>query len=603
MSSIQIKLTLCKASVDCTVVNMVPTLKLNGTLIIETETNNQRQPISWKVDECIAYDRNALKRDNKLRISGEYKDENSKTHSIVATILITKETSRVVYNGGGYDDISGVFVVNGKPGNIEISFPEYGNHEYVNKRKKSLFSIAAITDLVRPLSGNKNKYDTKLTVGDKVSIARSGAEIEVEISNVVRGLKDSRIKYLAPRGGGGEDFWVIEEDEIINQKENVGNNKAHLKRDHALLNAPTLEIVPKNVFEKEEKEDVIMTDGTTVSPPVGKEDEEEKEEVMRYGKDTRVVKHDGDKEGTIVRVSGGQYYIKYDDGEEDGIGYDEDDLVTVFEVCTPESNETDDASITSSVKNNQTPEDDDNGNSDDGITLQDELDELEDKDNGSEGRKGGQSAEAVSAKGVPDKSVTEDSNVPKAVEGGDANEKENAAPKGDTENTGGEVTSKKFPSIPIAKFPSIPTIGGGGKKKKKKSKSGSPKSEDNNEAGIFRNTKKNKANVNNIIKKIVQEKKKVVASINRLDEVKKKMDAPGVDLEVKAIFLKYYLQMVNNNDLSMPADLRKNVYEPWEEACKEALGEMKLVKYDGEELDWNKLSVDEVRKLAKLLTL
>ena len=187
-------LTLCKASVDCTVVNMVPTLQLNGILIIETETDNQRQRISWKVDECIEYDRNALKSDNKLRISGEYKDEYSKTHSIVATFQITKdkESSSVVYNGGGYDDISGVFVVNGKPGNIELSFPEYGNHEYVNKRKKSLFSIAVIRDLVRPLSGNKNKYDTKLTVGDKVSIARSGAEIEVMkrvCSRTPRGVK------------------------------------------------------------------------------------------------------------------------------------------------------------------------------------------------------------------------------------------------------------------------------------------------------------------------------------------------------------------------------------------------------------------------------
>jgi len=621
---------------------MVPTLKLNGILIIETETDNQRQRISWKVDECIVYDRNALKSDNKLRISGEYKDENSKTHSIVATILITKEeTSRVVYNGGGYDDITGVFVVNGKPGNIEINFPEYGNHDYSNKRKKSSFLIASIRELVRPLSGNKNKYHTKYKVGEKVSIARNKAEFEVEISDIVRGLKDHSIKYLAPCGGD-EDFWVIEEDEIINQKENVGNNKAHLKRDHAVLNAPTLEIVPKDVFEEEEKEevsattehgttavsppvvdevskeggdkksvdgsaktgeDITMTDGTTVSSPEEKDTDghnrRDEEPEMNHAVGARVKNEGTDKYGIIEKIVNGKYHIKEDDGTTLIEPMDEDDFGSEY-IVVPHSAGTHD--------NDDADNENDSGNSGDDMSEDDDtldndksaveadLNELQDN---SEGRKDGHSAEAVSAKGVL--SVTEDSNAPKAAEGGDANEKENAAPKGDTENTGGAVTSKKLPFIPTVKFPSIPTIGGGGKKKK--SKSGSPKSEDNNEAGIFRNTRQTKAKVNNIIKEIVQEKKKVVASINRLDEVKKKMDTPGVDVEVKTLFLKYYLQMVNNNDLTMPEHLRKNVYEPWEEACKKALEELQLVKHDGEELDWNKLSVDEVRKLAKLLTL
>ena len=95
-------------------------------------------------------------------------------------------------------------------------------------------------------------------------------------------------------------------------------------------------------------------------------------------------------------------------------------------------------------------------------------------------------------------------------------------------------------------------------------------------------------------------KTQVVASIKQLDEVKKMDEA---SIEVKQGNAKVRLDMVRNNDKCMSDDLRKNVYEPWEEACKELLKELKLVKHDGEVLDWNKLSVNEVRKLAKLLSL
>ena len=159
----------------------------------------------------------------------------------------------------------------------------------------------------------------------------------------------------------------------------------------------------------------------------------------------------------------------------------------------------------------------------------------------------------------------------------------------------------KFPSIPTAKFPFIPTIGGGGgkkkKTKKKQSKSGSPKmGEDNEEStDIFKNKQ-----AKPIIKKIEQEKKKVVASIVQLDEVKQKDEACDI---VKADFLKMQLDMLRTNDKCMSVELRKKVYEPWEKACKELTEELKLVEYNGDVLDWNKLSVDEVRKLAKLLSL
>jgi len=351
---------------------------------------------------------------------------------------------------------------------------------------------------------------------------------------------------------------------------------------------------------------------------------------MKYGKGVRVINvAESNKKGVIVGTDG-EYAVEYTDGT---TGYYSEDAFDINHEFDDEEGSDASSEMGSKSKEELTSSDDDKlsvnsvdkeegayKTSDASLFLQEKRG-VTGEDNGKKAEetalvdipvKKQQAAAAVAGKKAEADKMEMDVSPTKKDMGSSKMEvspekKGNGANVGSTPAKKKESKHSKGKGTPGKKGGNGGGKGGGSKgsskgKGNKKSTGGRTRTGpipaslgNNNEVGFFNHSK-----IKSIVKKIEREKTKVVASIKQLDEVKKKDKASA---RVKAGFAKMQIDMVRDNDKCMSDELKKKVYEPWEKACKELLDEMRLVRYAGEELDWNKFSVNEVRKLGDLFNL